>query len=76
MSRSPPPARKDRGPRLPIGYRILTREDGTLAVVLEIIDASIDVPLSPVHRRGLDDYRAVRRAVRAYNRELRAARPE
>ena len=70
MSRSDHGARTRHGCRLPIGYRIQNREDGTLAVVLETIESPGPARLRAVHYRVLDTYKAARRSARARNREI------
>ncbi len=60
--------------RVPIGYRIVHRPDGTKEVHLEtafVAPPGPSVTLSSSQRRVLDDYKASRRAARVSNRRGR-----
>jgi hypothetical protein len=60
--------------RLPIGYRIQPRPDGSVSVVLETIAVAPGTPLGPKHRQILLDYKDARRSTRLIRLPVREPR--
>ena len=56
--------------RVPIGFRIDHRPNGTVKVSLETSFEFTDASLNLLHRQVLRDYKDARRSVRAHNRRI------